>query len=143
MMSIKRGIVTGGLALSLLGGSAAGVVAQNQGNQGQQGGAAGLVAAVVQVSDTIDITDSNIEVVSVDIRDSLNNLTALNNILNNSPILSNNDIDVVDVIDIGEINVLSGDQQQILTDFLNDSNILLTDVIGVAVLSGGDLIVLV
>ncbi len=44
--NFKRGIATGALALSLLGGSAAGVVAQNT-NQGQQGGAAGLVAAVV------------------------------------------------------------------------------------------------
>jgi hypothetical protein len=101
---------------------------------------AGLVAAVVQVAAQLD--DTTVEVVSVDINDSLNNLTALNNILNNSPILSNNDIDVVDVIDIGEINVLSGDQQQILTNFLNDSNILVSDVIAVAVLSGGDLIVL-
>jgi hypothetical protein len=140
-VNIKRGIATGALALSLLGGSAASVAAHHtEQHQSQLGGAAGLVAAVVQVAAQLD--DTTVEVVSVDINDSLNNLTALNNILNNSPILSNNDIDVVDVIDIGEINVLSGDQQQILTNFLNDSNILVSDVIAVAVLSGGDLIVL-
>lgn len=133
--SIKRGIVTGGFALSLLGGSAAGAVAQNQGNQGQQAGAAGLVVAVVQAGDDF-ISVGDIEVVSVDIRDSLNNLTALNNILNNSPILSNNDIDVVDVVDVGDINV------DVLNDSLDALDLVITDVIAVAVLSGGDLIFL-
>ena len=91
--NIKRGIVTGALSLSLLGGSVAGVAAQNQGNQG---GAAGLVAAVVQanLNDTVDVI----------VTDSFNNLTvrALNNILNNSPILNDLNIEVTDV------NVLSG-----------------------------------
>ena len=132
--SIKRGIVSGALALSLLGGSAAGVVAQKT-NQGQQGGAAGLVVAVVQAGDDF-ISVGDIEVVSVDIKDSLNNLTALNNILNNSPILSNNDIDVVDVVDVGDINV------DVLNDSLDALDLVITDVIAVAVLSGGDLIFL-
>jgi hypothetical protein len=91
--NIKRGIVTGALSLSLLGGSVAGVAAQNQGNQG---GAAGLVAAVVQanLNDTVDVI----------VTDSFNNLKvrALNNILNNSPILNDLNIEVTDV------NVLSG-----------------------------------
>ncbi len=91
--NIKRGIVTGALSLSLLGGSVAGVAAHNQGNQG---GAAGLVAAVVQanLNDTVDVI----------VTDSFNNLKvrALNNILNNSPILNDLNIEVTDV------NVLSG-----------------------------------
>ena len=86
----------------------------------QQGGAAGLVAAVVQAADTIDITNTNIEVVTIQVEDSLNNLRALNNALNNSPILSNNDVDIVitDVIEIGTIDNL----------------------IAIGILKGGDLI---
>ncbi len=130
--SIKRGIVSGALALSLLGGSAAGVVAQKT-NQGQQGGAAGLVAAVVQaqLDDTV-----NVEVV-----DSLNNLTALSNILNNSPVLSGNDVDVT----VGDVSLLSdflNANEITLTDFLNDLDLVIGDVVGIALLSGGDIIVL-
>ncbi len=94
--NIKRGIVTGAISLSLLGGTAAGVVAQNQGNSGNQGGAAGLIAAVVQANLT------NVEIITVD--DSFNNLTvtALNNILNNSPIL--NDLSIT----VENVSVLNG-----------------------------------
>lgn len=134
-MNIKQTIATGALTLSLLAGTGAAVTAQNS-NSGQQGGARGLVAAVVQASDLVDVTNSTIEVVSVDINDSLNNLTALNNILNNSPILSNNDIDVVDVVDVGDIDV------DVLNNALNSLDLVVTDVIAVAVLSGGDLIFL-
>lgn len=134
--NFKRGIATGALALSLLGGSAAGVVAQSQGGggtgQGQTGGAAGLVAAVLQIQAD--------DVVNVQVVDSLNNLRALNNILNNSPILSNNDIDVT----VGDVSILTDFLNDVqLQDFLNDNNIVLNDIVGVAVLSGGDLIVLV
>lgn len=95
-MTIKQRIASGALALALLGGTGASVAAQNQGNTGNQGGAAGLIAAVVQLNNT------DIDVITVD--DSFNNLTvtALNNILNNSPILNDLSITVEDV------NVLSG-----------------------------------
>ena len=53
--------------------------------------------------------------------------------LNNSPILSGNDIDIT----VQDINVLTNAQ----IDILRDANIVLNDVVGVAVLSGGDLIV--
>jgi hypothetical protein len=132
-MSIKRGIVSGALALSLLGGSAAGVVAQKNTNQGQQGGAAGLVAAVLQIQAD--------DVVNVEVVDSLNNLTALNNILNNSPILSGNDVDVT----VGDVSLLSNFLNAntiTLTDFLNDLDLVIGDVVGIAILSGGDIIVL-
>ncbi len=97
-MTIKQRVATGALALALLGGTGASVAAQNQGSRssGNQGVAAGLIAAVVQLNDT------NIDVITVDVDDTLNNLRALNNILNNSPILNNLNIDVDDV------NVLSG-----------------------------------
>jgi len=58
-------------------------------------------------------------------------------VLNNSPILSNNDIDVT----VQDISILNGAQLEVLTDFLNNNNIALDDVVGVSVLSGGDLIV--
>ena len=131
--SIKRGIVSGALALSLLGGSAAGVVAQRNTNQGQQGGAAGLVAAVAQIAAD--------DVVSVEVVDSLNNLRALNNILNNSPILSGNDVAVT----VGDVSLLSNflnANNVTLTDFLNDLDLVVGDVVGIALLSGGDIIVL-
>lgn len=93
-MTIKQRVATGALAVALLGGTGASVAAQ--GNSGNQGGAAGLIAAVVQLNDT------NIDVITID--DSFNNLSvrALNNILNNSPILNDLNIEVTDV------NVLSG-----------------------------------
>lgn len=96
----------------------------------QSGGAAGVIAAVVQVDDTLnDLSvlspggDQNIEVVTV--KDSLNN------VLNNSPILSNNVITLQDFLN----------DNTVLTDFLNDNNILVTDVVAVDVLSGGDIVI--
>jgi len=84
----------------------------------QTGGAEGLIAAVVQVADVIDITDSNIEIVTIEIEDSLNDITVLNDILNESPILNDNTIVITDVIEIGSIDNL----------------------IAIGILEGGDLI---
>lgn len=56
----------------------------------QVNGAAGLVAAIVGLNGT------NIQVLNVG--NSLNNLTALNNVLNNSPVLSNNHIVVSNIL---------------------------------------------
>ena len=131
MMSIKRGIVTGGLALSLLGGSAAGVMAQPQSNQG---GAAGLVAAVVQAN----LDNTTIEVIKIE--DSLNNLRALNNFLNNSPITILETVTVTDVLNNLDV-VTIGDVTIDVGDVLSNNNINLDDVVAVHVLSGGDLIV--
>lgn len=64
--------------------------------QGQGGGAAGLVAAVVQVAAN--------DVVDVRVVDSLNNLQAVKNVLNNSPILSGNNTEVT----VGDVNLLNG-----------------------------------
>ncbi len=100
----------------------------------QVGGAAGLVAAVVQIA-----TD---DVVEVNVVDSFNNIQVLNNVLNNSPILSNNDIDVT----IGDINILTdflNNNNVTLQDFLNDNNIVLQDILQIVVLDTGDIIVFV
>ncbi len=64
--------------------------------QGQLAGASGLVAAVVQVAAN-DVAD-------VKVVDSLNNLVAVENVLNNSPILSKNNTDVT----VGDISLLDG-----------------------------------
>jgi hypothetical protein len=66
----------------------------------QVNGAAGLVAAVVALEGN--------QVGLVNVGNSLNNLTALNNVLNNSPILSNNNVTVTDILsDITVSNVLN------------------------------------
>jgi len=93
------------------------------------------VAAVVQAN----LNDTTVEV--IEIEDSLNNLRALNNFLNNSPITVLETVTVTDVVDVGDITVLSGPQQDVLTNFLNNNNLLLSDVVEISVLSGGDLIV--
>lgn len=64
--------------------------------QGQGGGASGLVAAVAQVAAN--------DVVDVRVVDTLNNLQAVKNVLNNSPILSRNNTTVT----VGDVNLLNG-----------------------------------
>ena len=102
----------------------------------QKGGAAGLVAAVVQIA-TDDTLQNNgeIDVRVIQLDRSLNNLRALNNVLNNSPVLSDNNVEIT----VQDIQALNNDE--VLKNFLNNSNIALTDVVGVGVLSGGDMIV--
>ncbi len=112
---VKTRIASVALAASLFGAVAVGSVdAQTT----QRGGAVVVVAAVVQAVDTVDVNNNQIDVAVVELNNSLNNLRALNNVLNNSPILSNNDIVITDVIEIGTIE----------------------DVIAIGVLEGGDLI---
>lgn len=128
-MNIKQRIASGALALALLGGTGAAVAAQPT-DQSQRGGAAGLVAAVVQVQ--LDDT------VNVEIVDSLNNLTLLSNILNNSPILSNNDIDVV----VGDVSILSDVQLDLLNIDLSNADLTVEDLVGVVVV-GDDVIAII
>ena len=128
---LKSQIAAVALAASLLGGAAVGSVSAQQNTQ--RGGAAGVVAAVVQAVANVNAGDDIVEIEVVALNNALNNLRALNNVLNNSPILSQNDIDVT----VQDISVLDDAVIQIL----EDANIVLNDVVGVAVLSGGDLIV--
>jgi len=126
----------------------------------QKGGAAGVVAAVLQIvaaNDLVDANNSTVQVGLVNLNNSLNNLRALNNVLNNSPILSNNDIDVTvfDVIDDITITVVDGDvlvnvtdntilsnnQITVLQNFLNNNQDLIDAIVGIGVLNTGDLIV--
>lgn len=64
--------------------------------QTQAGGAAGLVAAVAQIAAN--------DVVDVRVVDTLNNLEAVKNVLNNSPILSGNNTTVT----VGDVSLLNG-----------------------------------
>lgn len=84
------------LAASIAMPAAAGDKPNKSNKQVQGGGAAGLVAAVVQVAAN-DVAD-------VKVMDSLNNLVAVENVLNNSPILSQNDTDVT----VGDVSLLNG-----------------------------------
>ena len=128
--SIKQRIAAGALALSLLGGTGVGVAAQGNGNQ--VGGAAGLVAVVLQADDVVDIY----------VVDSLNNLRALNNVLNNSPILSQNDIDVtLQDIDVDVLNITVGDVT--VGDVLSNNDIDIDDVIAVGILENGAVIIVI
>jgi hypothetical protein len=128
--NIKQRIAAGALALSLLGGTGVGVAAQGNGNQ--VGGAAGLVAAVVQADDVVDIY----------VVDSLNNLTALNNILNNSPILSQNDIDVtLQNIDVNVLSIQVGNVT--VGDVLSNNDIDIDDVVAVGILDNGSVLIFI
>lgn len=97
----------------------------------QVGGAAGVVAANVQVDRTLnDLTVlSNIgEIKVVEVSDSLNN------VLNRSPILSNNVVTLQDFLN--NCTVLSCIE---ISNFLNNNDVALTDVVAVDVLSGGEI----
>lgn len=86
---------------------------------------------------------------------SLNNLTALHNVLDHSPILSgnsvldgspilNNDNILQDILNGSpNNNVLNGVQVTALQDFLDNNHIAIGQVLGVAVLSGGGIAVIV
>lgn len=134
---VRSRIAAAALATVLLGAAMPGVLAQDAtpvaeeateaqtteaGTAGEQtnqvAAAAALVAVIVQAADTIDIEDSNIEVITVEIEDSLNNLDILNDveILNDS--LNENNIVIRDVITIEDIDAL----------------------IAIGILDGGDLI---
>ncbi len=131
-MRIKKSVASLAIAGALFGGTVVGVGAAKP-DTTQVGGAAGVVAAVVQAANLVNNQDGIIQVVNIE--NSLNNLTALNNVLNNSPILSNNNI--LQGITIQDVSVLNDNQIEIL----ENANINIDDVVGVAILSGGDLLV--
>jgi hypothetical protein len=118
----------------------------------QTQGAAGLVNALVGLNNTLNQDQVGL----VNVGNSLNNLRALNNVLNNSPILNNNNVlngspilnnnNVLQDILNGSLNnnnVLNAVQIAALNDFLNNNNIAVGQVLGVAVLSGGGIAVIV
>ena len=130
---LKRSVAVAGAAATLLVGTAGAASA----HPNQVGGAVGLVAAVVQVDRTLnnvsvlsDIGEINI----VNVEDSLNNLQ----VLNNSPILSDNVVTLQDFLN--NCTVASCFE---ISNFLNNNNVNVQDVIAIEVLSGGDINVFV
>ena len=134
---MRKGLMRGAASIAtaatiMFGSMGPAVAAPNQAAQ-----AAGLVAAVVQVDRTLnnlsvlsDIGEINI----VRLEDSLNNLQ----VLNNSPILSDNVVTVQDFLN--NCTVASCFE---ISNFLNDNNVNLQDVIAIDLLSGGDINVFV
>ncbi|MDP9368398.1 MAG: hypothetical protein M3Q03_09010 [Chloroflexota bacterium] len=133
---MKTKIAAFALALAMMGGFVGSTAAQTN----QQGGAAGVVAAVANVN----VEDNEIDVAVVELNNSLSNLTALNNVLNNSPILSNNEITVGDIT-ILEDFLNNNDINVTVQEFLNDNDIdvVVGDVIGIAILDDTDIVVFV
>ncbi len=133
--NIKRGIVTGAISLSLLGGTAATVAAAPA-----QGGGAETVMAAPQnanvgqlvrglinvnigaVQADVDVDNVLNDFTLVNVEDVLNdnNVEILNNVLNNSPILNENNIVIRDLVEVNN----------------NDIDAL----IAIGILDGGDLI---
>jgi hypothetical protein len=109
---MRKKLLALALATTLMSTFVVGAAAQP--NQTNANGAVGLVNVIVSALNNLNVTDNNVDVAVVELNNSLNNLTALNNVLNNSPILSNNDI-------IDDITVIGGDV--ILTDVLNENQI--------------------
>jgi hypothetical protein len=100
-----------------------------------------LIAALNNINVQIDrinvlsnITADEIRLVNVENVLSGNNIQALNNALNN------NDVDVLrDFLNNNECSVVAVCNS--LNNVLNDADILITDVIAINVLSGGDVII--
>jgi len=122
--------LAGTMALSVV---STGAAAPNPNNQ--SGGAAGVVAAVVQIQDTLNNLqvlsgNENLEIVTV--KDSLNNVLQNARFLNNITILQ-------DFLNQPNCSVVALCDS--LTDFLNNNDVLITDVVAIDVLSGGDIVV--
>ncbi len=128
MNRMKKGLASLALAGSIIGttvvGAGAAPVTQVQVTQN---GAGGLIDAVVVALNNVNVNVENVDVAVVELNNSLNNLQALNNVLNN------NDIDIV----VQDVNVLTDFQIEIL----ENADIDIDDVVAVAILDNGDIIV--
>ena len=143
MLQLKKRLASVILAGSIMGVTAMGAVAAPPATNGPQTAAADAVVSqlmsLVAQGGLINVNDLTAQVGLVNVSKSLNSVQILNNVLNNSPILNNNEI--LKNITLTDVNVLSIDESTVLNNFLNDNNIAINDVVSVAVLSGGDLIV--
>jgi hypothetical protein len=136
------------LALGLAASSSVVVGLPLQAHAQQTGHANGAVAAVAQVENVLNNPKvlNGSQVGLVNLNKSLNNLRALNNVLNNSPILNNflNNSPILsgNTITVQNINVaiangsLDGVSVTALNELLQNAN----TIVGVAVLSGGQVI---
>ena len=125
----RTGLAAVLMACAMLVASAAAASAAPANATRQSGGAAGVVAAVVQVDDTLNnlsvLSDiGSVEVITV--KDSLNNVLQNARFLNNVTVLQ---------------NFLNNNDVDVLNNALNNNNVVVSDVIAIDVLSGGDLLI--
>jgi hypothetical protein len=131
MKSIKSLVLSTAVA-GLLAAGAAGPAAARP---NQVGTAAGVVAAVVQVDRTLNDLEVLSDIGSIEI---VTVKRSLNNVLNNSPILSNNVITVQDFLqDCSVAGCIE------IRNVLNNNNVAISDVVAIDILSGGDITVFV
>jgi hypothetical protein len=130
--------LAGALMVSTVASIAAASPTQVAGN-----GARGVVAAAVAALQNVNATNNTVDVAIVQLNNSLNNLTALNNVLNNSPIANNNNILQGITIQNIDVAIANGSLNQLAQNALQNANIAIGQVVGIAVLSGGDLLVFV
>lgn len=127
-MRLAAGLSAGAMMLSLTGPAFAAPSQANFGN---------LIAALNNVNVEINnlealnnLTIQDVRVVNVEDVLNGNNVNALNN----------NDVDVAVLQDFLN-NSLNNNNVEILNDALNNNNVLITDVVAIDVLSGGDIVV--
>jgi hypothetical protein len=123
---IKKSVASLAVAGALFGGTVVGVGAAKPAPAPivvDFNSANGLIAAVVDALVVVNL--KNVDVAVIELNDSLNDLEVLNNSLN--------DLDII----VQDVNVLSKNDIKIL----ERANIDIDDVVGVAILSGGDIIV--
>jgi hypothetical protein len=142
-MQLKQQLAALTLAGALMTSTVVGIAAASP-TQVAGNGAGGVVAATVTALQNVAINDT-VDVTIVQLNNSLNNLRALNNVLNNSPIANNNNIlqgITVQNIDVAIANgSLNNNNLPILQNALQNADIAIGQVVGVAVLSNGDLLV--
>ena len=131
---LVAGLSAGAMMLSLTGPAFA---APNQANRTQQATFGNLIAALNNVNVEINnlealnnLTIQDVRVVNVEDVLNGNNVNALNN----------NDVDVAILQDFLN-NSLNNNNVEILNDALNNNNVVITDVVAIDVLSGGDIVV--
>ena len=129
-------------ASALLVGAPAAGAAHKTAHQVNQGN---LISALnniaVQIDELNALNDLTVQDVRlVNVEDVLNNNRALNNSLNRNDVDINVLRDVLNNLTIQDCAV-AGCVDVTVTDFLNDNNIAINDVVAISVLSGGDVII--
>ena len=131
---LAAGLSAGAMMLSLTGPAFA---APTQANQTGQANFGNLIAAL----NNVNVEINNLE--------ALNNLTIqdvrvvnVENVLNGNNVraLNNNQVDIAILQDFLN-NSLNNNNVEILNNALNNNNVVLTDVVAIDVLSGGDVVV--
>ena len=105
--------------------------AQQEGNPQTDAAVAFLGGLVTVLLDDINVNDNTVQVGLVNVSRSLNSLRVLNNVLRNA--------DIIDDITIQNVSILNNNEvlRNAFQNFLNENDINLNTVVGVAVLGDG------